>query len=427
MSGKYHYLSLAILISLAAWLVNSQATMSPVWYGPYLSGAANLSWSGEFYIDSEEVFYFDELTTEQQHSYQFGRSGSTVYYEANPVGYVYIVWLATQLFSALSDIHALELFQLLAHIGLSFVVIALLRTRLHKCMFALVYALNPVVLYYVVYPYYYFWQALPSLLFAVALLAGSHWGTISRFEQRAVMLCIAILLPLCGLVVSARATTIAVFVLSLVLLFWFLRGYRVLLTVGLLAAVAVFSFANKPMAKNFYHTVYVGVGAYPNPYMDKLSDHEGYDLFEREYGYVLDGSIGGNYYEPENIAKYKAITRDESVRIIQQHPLMMFRNVLLNYLQSFTIGYLTEQPVAVYYGMAAAGVFVVALLLYFKQYLIFIGASAASSTFVLYYPPIPAYMYGSYLILSLGLVIILARLIDKRFPNAGKWLDSIGS
>ena len=47
---------------------------------------------------------------------------------------------------------------------------------------------------------------------------------------------------------------------------------------------------NKPTEKNLWHTVYVGIAAYENPYVKELSDNEGYRLYEETTGERLSAS-----------------------------------------------------------------------------------------------------------------------------------------
>ena len=64
-----------VLIVLAALAMNNGQSMSPVWLGPYLSGAANLSVGGQFQIDVSEV----QVTRSHVHhsAHKLGQQSST--------------------------------------------------------------------------------------------------------------------------------------------------------------------------------------------------------------------------------------------------------------------------------------------------------------------------------------------------------------
>jgi len=405
------YLFVAFLIAFFALSFNSTSSMSPVWYGPYLSGALNLELGGEFLVSVEELDQFRELDNEARHAFKFKRKDNLEQYQANPIGYVYLVWVSQKLFPWVSHIHALEYFQLAAHIAFSMLILVYLKERWSQVLFFFIYAVNPIVVYYVVYPYYYFWQVVPSLLFVLLFL--TYRRKLSDSKKMLLISALSVLAPLAGVVLSTRPTTLAILLFSLIFLFFHESIRKILAASLILVTLAAFLFVNKPMSKNFYHTVYVGFGAYPNAYLTKPSDHEGYALFEQEYGYALDGSIGGNYYQQENIEKYRELTKNRSLEIALENPGMIVRNAALSYFQSFTIGYLTERPIWVYYLLSIAGFVFACVLLVSRQYLLFLAISAASSTFVLYYPPIPAYMYGSYLLLCVALVNIVHFILAR--------------
>ena len=155
-------------------------------------------------------------------------------------------------------------------------------------------------------------------------------------------------------------------------------------------------------SKEVWHTAYVGFGAYPNPFVHGLSDNNGYAEYEAQTGVRLRmSSPGDNYYDPSVYRAYQHVLRDEYLRIVWDSPLIATRNAALNVLQSFSFGYPVARP-RLAYASAAFGAVVIVLLLLTAQYWLLLGIAAVSAGFVLYFPPIPAYMFGGYMLLVVG-------------------------
>ena len=138
--------------------------------------------------------------------------------------------------------------------------------------------------------------------------------------------------------------------------------------------------------------------------MTGLSDDNGYALFQRKTGVPLNASLGGNYYDEKVMARYRDVSRSEFLRMARDDPGVLVRNAALNTLQGFTIGYLVGQRYVVHVTMALAGLLFAGLLVYTRQYVLTGLVLATIATFVPYYPPVPAYTYGAYLLLVVGLI-----------------------
>ncbi len=400
------FTAMAVAIVGAVEVFGTDRTMSPVWYGPYLSSALNAEWGGEFRVNLGEVVAFREMSPLQQENYRFARTDELQPYNHNPLGFTYAVIAAKAMFPALPDARAIEAFQLLVHVVLSLSVIALLRLRSHRVLFLLCYAVNPVVIHFVTLPYYYFYQALPSLGIAALLLRRDRWREavptwlIVAFGALCAALAITFLM---------RPTTIAAIALFFGLAWTVQRKWLVIAGFTLFATVVGTGYVASE--KNFWHTAYVGVGAYPNAHVQGLSDDKGYELYHDRTGVVLNASLGGNYYEHDVIARYGEITRREYLRILQDDWPRLLRNAAVNFLQGFSIGYMSGQPPWVQYAIAGSGAVFLMLLLATRQFWLAAALAVTCATFTPYYPPIPAYMYGAYLLLVLGLIGIVQRFL----------------
>ena len=409
-----NYLGIAILIAAVAIMLNTPRSMSPVWYGPYLSAAENLNWGGRFLVNLDEVKAFREMSDEQRYEYRFSARSDLQEYIANPLGYAYFIFAAKKIFFWLPDVRAIEAFQILLHTMLSVLVIALLEGWRRKILFLFLYALNPLVLYYVTFPYYYFLQAIPSFGLIFLLLTRDRWN---QRESNLLQVVLLIFCAVLAFVLLARSTTIAAVVAFFVLAALWLPDRRVIL-LGFAIFSILYSTGYSSSQKNFWHTAYIGVGAYPNTHMQGLSDDNGYTLFEEKSGSPLNASLGGNYYEEPVMAKYKEIAQAEYLRILRSDWPSLMRNALLNSLQGFTIGYLVGKPYWVHIFMAAAGFVFLFLLLATRQFMLVTLTLLTVLPFTLYFPPIPAYMYGAYLLLVAGALCALQKtgLLGIRQP-----------
>jgi hypothetical protein len=263
-----------------------------------------------------------------------------------------------------------------------------------------VYMTNPLILKYVTFDFYYFWQSVPGLLLVLMVLDSK--------KRMVYPILFALLFPV---LLSTRMTL----ALSLVVFFIFLlKRYK--WYVPVLAGcvfLLLYNTINKPTEKNLWHTVYVGIGAYENPYVSELSDNEGYRLYEETTGERLSASIGGNYYETSTIRKYQEITKNKVMEILGENPLLFIKNALLNSLQVFSIGYVNKGGDLLNILSAVLGLLVLLWLVYLKKYVLIVLIAAPSILFTGFFPPIPAYMFGSYVFLVIGYYYIFRDILQK--------------
>ena len=140
------------------------------WTVPYLSGAVNVNLSGKWLISASEVEKF--LTLKDKWDYRFSSEEDLVEYKYNNIGLVYIIYLAKKIFFLSSDLDALINFQIFSHICIVLILGRLFSSNGQKILFLCLYGINPVVLYFVTMPFYYFWQVIPSVLVLFLLNGG---------------------------------------------------------------------------------------------------------------------------------------------------------------------------------------------------------------------------------------------------------------
>jgi hypothetical protein len=398
------YACLGGLILVASVVFDNPKTQGIYLVVPYLSGAAN--WEpgrGWMYAEADTV-RMTALSPEAREDVRLEPSEDLVPYAAQAPGYVYIALAARTVFFWMGDLAAVEWLQVLVHVAITLAFVALLQTRLQKALFFLLYGVNPLILYVATFPYYYFWQVIPSALLLAYLLDRRFrygWWAVPAVALLAFMH-------------TVRPTM--VFVSAFFALLLVLRESRpvaaVSVALGLVCGVLLLaSRPDEPL--NPWHTAYTGIGAWPNPYVHELSDAPGHELYEKAYGEEHRSGVGGNTSDPVYKKRYRKVTRESYLEILEKSPALLARNAVLNVLGSFSIGYITKS-LALSYLSSAVG-FAYCLLLLAARRFRFVAAILASCvSFALYFPPVPVYVYGTY-ILGIGAFVDLWR--DPRWEE----------
>ena len=399
-----HYLMAACAMIVCALLFWNQQSQSPSWIYPFFSGAANLGIDLAWRVDMSAFSDFAGMTYGQQMAYKFHQTdpSNLVAYSVLDKGYVYVIWLAQYLFFWLPQIKAVIWFQIIFHVVTSLWVLGQLRSRRQQIVFMLVYASNPLVLHFVTFAYLYYWQVIPSLAWFYYEIKGED-----RMDRD-----LYLLLLILATAFLIRQSTVIVSLFILGYAAWQRR--KVVAWVVVICFLAFVMIAKNPSQP--WHTVYVGIGAYPNDVGIELSDEYGYKLFKDKTGIQIDTTPpNGNYYDKKIRGQYYDVLKKRLTAYAKDHPLQLMRNALLNMAQSFSVGYPVGH-LAMSYASAFAGLIVLVVLAMRRMYvaiaLIFTGVVG----FIGYYPPIPAYMFGSYLLLTLA----LASLVDKSSTPMGK-------
>jgi hypothetical protein len=104
--------------------------------------------------------------------------------------------------------------------------------------------------------------------------------------------------------------------------------------------------------------------------------------------------------------------------VLHERPDLLVRNALLNLFQTFSIGYVTaSRPLS--YLSALAGLACCVLLLVTRRWLFVLAIAASSVTYALYHPPVPVYLFGTYLLTIGALVDLLRRGQNAQSASAG--------
>lgn len=397
----------AVLVVGSAALFKNDGVQGVNWTLPYLSGAANFQSLTEWRISPADYDRVVKMTAAEHRVYRYQRTEDTVFNTNNAYGYVLVALAARNLFPWLGDLQAVVHLQVLVHVALSlFIFAAVLRTPLQRWLFIILYAANPIIVYVVTYPFYYFWTCIPSVALAVVWLRPEWIRTV-----------VPLLTPVLLFSLLVRPTTVFVCLFTFAVAFWIgrSRATRAVVAGSLIAFVAGTALIAQGTGTPPYHTMYIGIGAYPNPHgIERPVDNEGYDYFEQETGIEISThAIHGNWNNPELKELYMETLRGRYFEITRDTPLLLARNALYNFAQSFSVGYDTSRawlrPIS-----AALGALVIGFLVFTRQWTWLVGTIAYTAAFAWYFPPIPAYLFGAYLLTTIGVILGIVAWLGRR-------------
>jgi hypothetical protein len=397
-SGVLAGLAAAAVITGACWLFDNEKTQGIYLVVPFLSGAANWELGEPWRYAEADTIRLTEMSPAEREDVRLERSDDLVPYSAQSPGYVYVALISRNLFFWMGDLAAVEALQILVHVLISLFFLVRFRTPLEKALFFFLYAVNPLVIYVTTFPYYYFWQVVPSAAL-LAYLADREWR-YGWFAPAVVLLL--------GCIHMVRPTM--VFVTAMVGLFILLRESRPVAVASCVVALVMGAWmlsVRPEQAMNPWHTAYTGIAAWPNPYVKELSDQSGLVLYEQAYGEKMRFGVGENNSDPEVMQRYRKVTRAAYMEVAKARPDLLVRNAVLNVLGSFSIGYVTAS-LNLSYLSAAIGLAYLSLLLWARRFVWVAAILASSVSFSLYFPPVPVYLFGAY-ILSIGAFVSLFR------------------
>ena len=390
-------------------LFDNGRMMIPEFTVPYFSGAALLHQGEGWKFNLNEVdslHAFQSIPDKKEsvatiNAYRFASEDITARtYSINQPGYLYISWFARNVFRWTGDIGAVKQLQLLFHTIVSLLILFQLKSRRHKILFFLLYAVNPFIIYYAVYPFYYFWELIPSAIFLYYYLSNKK-ATFS------LLLLVSIFL---AFLFHVRSSVLLISILTLI----YASGHLTLLRRSAILFLYLFlAWVFQPGIKHKDpgHIMYTSLGAYPNSYVKNFSDTIPWNAYRKasgiEYSYTsTPGMYDASIFFAESewcLSEYKIIVKKE--------PLMIARNAVLNFFQSFSFGYF-RTSLGLSYLSAFFGLIIFSLMIYHKQFKLLLAIISAGLTFCIYLAPLPIYLYGSYVLI----VIALIQLVDKIIP-----------
>jgi putative flippase GtrA len=379
----------------------------PIWVVPYTSGAANWSIGQPWQVALGDDVIYRQKTIEERWAdvaQPSPDSSKLIEFAAHDEGWMWVLWFTRKAFPFLSDLQGVVLLAVILHLVFSALILNRLNPGLQRYLFTFIFICNPITLHLVTFPYYYYWQAFPSLL---AIIIWQYRDKINIWYLPG----LAIFLALC---VAVRPNVIFISLLVLALALYFIRHWVTYLSVMLFALC----FLSIPKVnKMFWHTVYAGLGAYPNNNGLYLSDESSYASYKNKTGVTLDTTLGGNYYNLQVRDVYNQYLKKESVEYIKMHPTDSLKNVFLNLSIGVLSPYKPGAAAWIYYVQAFLGLIFFGFLIWLRQWPVIIGLGLSLGCIALIYPPIAAYVVGGLVFTAWGLTQMLAQGISRFQKN----------
>lgn len=390
-----------LIFIIQVFLYGPRIGQSPVFTVQYFSGAKLFNIDKGWLFDKNETEKMKSLKGYNIYTYQFDNPQKAIStYNENSSGLLYVIIFADHIFPFLGPIGALVLLQIIIHLICCFIIYFKLKRPVEKILFLLLYFINPVVVYFVIFPMYYFWTIIPSVIFLYYYI-NSKTTNLTGYIITAI---------LCFIGYAIRPTVLPLLLLIPAYNYFKTRNLKPLIAfpVYLILFFGWNRYLN--FTKNYtpWHTMFVGVGAYPNsyPYLQKLSDNEGFDRYDSITGLQVSTSINGNFHEDSIRNDYSKVIESEYFKIVKKSPLLIVRNGVLNFLQSFSVGYKPGYSFLIHILVSISGLVLIFFLIKLKKWMLLLAIAFASISFTPYYPPISAYMYGSYIIIVYSIISV---------------------
>jgi len=385
--------------------------MSPVYSVPYFSGAKQLSFGGEWKFDLAEVDILKGKSIQDLYFYDFDNENKELLpYNLTNSGFLYLVALTDSIIPVLGPIGAIVFFQLLVHMFICWIIYKKMDNKIMKKLFLFFYYCNPLVIYFALFPFYYFWQVIPSVIFIYY-----YFDKSPKINYYLYTLCVFL-----AFLAFVIRPTVLFLVLGIIGYVWYkYQNKYALLGIPFFALLVMIwgnYFNHTERAGGPWHTIYIGIGAYPNPYpeLEKLSDNQGYETYNKLTGEQMSASIDGTYTKSiEKRKTYLNLLKNQYLKIVKENPLLITRNAILNYFQGFSIGYITGKPYYVHLIISLTGLFLFLWLFLTKRWVEIGAISLSHISFTPYYPPIQAYYYGSILLICIfSISVIISPLVE---------------
>ena len=400
--NKYVILGYTTLILL---LVLSTPSMSPVFTIPYLTADNSIFRTGEWTYCLENLRIAKSLNAWELYLFEpdFSCEEKVGYNLNNPL-YVLIGFVSKEIFPFLGPLGAVVLFQLCTHGILCLIAVKYISAfERNKLLFYYLYASNPLVLLVVTMGFYYFWASLVS--FTVIVIREKGLGNV--WQQLLLLVCL-------GLGFFARQTSVA---LVLFCVIFVLIKYKVnslifvslLITLFYLVKTTPFISSGDGNQVGSYlpvHQLFIGVGAYPNPFgIKSVSDNVGLDRYNQITNQNINTSpleSDWSYNLPLRENYDKVLLKEIKVMFIE-HPFIYFRNAILNFLAGYSFGYTNAFPYWMKLIISSLGLVFACYLLYYRLYIDVLVIALSHVIFTPYFPPIPVYMFSTYILLIYSL------------------------
>jgi putative flippase GtrA len=382
---------------------HNKSMQGPIWVVPYTSGAANWSPGQPWKVALGDDFLYKQKTIEQRWTdvaTPTPNPEKLITYSTHDEGWMWVLWFTRKAFPFLGDLQGAVLLVILLHLSLSMLILNSLKAGWQRYLFTFLFICNPLTLHLITFPYYYSWQAFPSLL---AIILWQYREKINVWYLPP----LALSLALCT---AIRPNVIFIALLVLALALYFIRHW--ITYVSIVLFVVCFCFIPKTN-KMMWHTVYTGLGAYPNNSGLYLSDDCSYAHFKEKSGVTIEMAFGKNYYNKELRHDYNELLRNDTIEYIKTNPLRTAKNIFLNLSIGVLSPYKPGLSAWIYYIQALLGLIFFGFLIWLRQWPVIIGLALSLGCIAIIYPPIAAYAVGGLVFTAWGLTQMLAHGISR--------------
>ena len=168
-----------VLLILAACFAIGVSMQAATWTFPYFSVAENVLSQGQWAISKSDYHTFISLSELDKVWFDFSATKNAedlMQYSYCIKAFLHVVIFAKLLLPSIPPILALVVLQVIIHCIVCITVIRRFPDNYLKLCFIVFYAVNPVVIKFVCFPFYYFWQMIPSFFLVLYLLDRKTWG-----------------------------------------------------------------------------------------------------------------------------------------------------------------------------------------------------------------------------------------------------------
>lgn len=381
----------------------------------YISASKNISvTSFDVCIDPGEVSYFNELngssegviSYEKRH-YSFNSGYCTTNRDLLArgfgylisYGYLFLILFFIKIAGWMGDFQAIIFFASLCHAFVSLQVLNLFTKKIEKKLFSIIYIFNPFVIYIISGSYYYSFLPVSGLAFLYI-----YSQIFSGKMQVNIIVNYFILM---GFTVLIRPTLAPLYLFTLALFFFKNKENKYVNLFLISKSLIIIYFLYNISIYGPWHSALVGLDSYSWDNNIILSDINATDKISnylsipiKNYPLVLQ--IG--------VDNYINSAKDIVVNFYAENKFLYVRNLIFNIFCGFSFGYINISSGATYFSIFIG--FIVSNLMIIKGYKLFLIAILMSMiSYILYFPPIPAYNITSYMLVSFFLANFLGKSI----------------
>ena len=319
------------------------------------------------------------------------------------IGFLSYLKLLRMCFASLpfiGDISMIIIGNTVIHTCVCFVYWKLNPNFVKRTFFTIFYFLNPLIVVLYTFPYYYYLTVLPSAA-AIYIYQKNYDIRLRTY--------LAIFLVLFFTILVRPPITPGILCLCLIIAL-LRNNFRNWVIFASMVVIAALFFINNQLIFGPWHTIYIGVGAYPNGFDILLTDQSTNDFYNKLFSDNKASYDNIDYMDRINLLK------SEVFRLIYLDPILYAQNAFKNILHLYGLGYSDDYYWFRYVSMLVGTAFLL-LLIYKKLYFHLIVIFTLNAGYVLYFPPIPMYMAGTYLLLIHGWLEILSKTSNNFSSN----------